>query len=273
MIQLLKKMCLSAELEGEKLRVTVPVTRSDILHACDVVEDVGIAYGFNNLPIAPPPTICLGKQNELNRLSDKLRLECALAGFTEILTLSLCSRKENFDSLNHKDDGSAVVIANPKTLEFEVGRTNLLVGLLKTLTHNRKLSLPLRLFEVSDIMYVDKTAEVGASNRRHLCAAFYGKRSGFEDIHGLVDRLMMMLGVSPSHVPEKEKFPDTEVKYCIRECADPVYLPGRAADLILLTKGGEKKVGSFGILHPKVLSSFSLNNVASAFEMDVEPFL
>ena len=41
-------------------------------------------------------------------------MECALAGFTEILTLSLCSRKENFESLNHKDDGSAVEIANPK---------------------------------------------------------------------------------------------------------------------------------------------------------------
>lgn len=28
----------------------VPPTRSDILHACDVVEDVAIAYGFNNIP-------------------------------------------------------------------------------------------------------------------------------------------------------------------------------------------------------------------------------
>ena len=73
MIELLNKMCLSAVLEDDKLRVTVPITRSDILHACDVVEDVGIAYGFNNLPIAPPPTICLGKQNELNRISDKVR--------------------------------------------------------------------------------------------------------------------------------------------------------------------------------------------------------
>jgi len=28
----------------------VPPTRSDILHACDVVEDVAIAHGYNNIP-------------------------------------------------------------------------------------------------------------------------------------------------------------------------------------------------------------------------------
>lgn len=31
------------------LTVRVPPTRSDILHACDVMEDVAIAYGYNNL--------------------------------------------------------------------------------------------------------------------------------------------------------------------------------------------------------------------------------
>lgn len=32
-----------------QLLVRVPPTRSDILHACDVMEDVAIAYGYNNL--------------------------------------------------------------------------------------------------------------------------------------------------------------------------------------------------------------------------------
>lgn len=32
-----------------RLAVRVPPTRSDILHACDVMEDVAIAYGYNNL--------------------------------------------------------------------------------------------------------------------------------------------------------------------------------------------------------------------------------
>lgn len=32
---------------GKGIKVTVPPTRSDILHPVDVVEDVAIAYGFN----------------------------------------------------------------------------------------------------------------------------------------------------------------------------------------------------------------------------------
>jgi hypothetical protein len=36
---------------GGQLAVRVPPTRSDVLHACDVMEDVAIAHGFNNIPL------------------------------------------------------------------------------------------------------------------------------------------------------------------------------------------------------------------------------
>jgi hypothetical protein len=39
----------SSSSSGPVLIVRVPPTRSDILHACDVMEDVAIAYGYNNL--------------------------------------------------------------------------------------------------------------------------------------------------------------------------------------------------------------------------------
>jgi phenylalanyl-tRNA synthetase beta chain len=272
-VSLLDRMGLrtTPDAANKSLTVSVPPTRSDVLHACDVVEDVGIAYGFNNLPSDPPATVSLGKQNDLNRLTDKLRLELALAGFLEVLTLSLCSREENFAHINRTDDGSAVVIANPKTSEFQVGRTNLLVGVLKTLTHNRNQPLPLKLFEVSDVMHVDPKNDVGASNQRRLCAVFYGKRSGFEDIHGLIDRLMLVLAARPTHVPNapapSARF--QEHTYSVTPSDDPTYLPGRCADIIL----SGQKVGTFGILHPKVLANFSLTNVASAVEMTIEPFL
>jgi phenylalanyl-tRNA synthetase beta chain len=58
----------SSSSSGASLLVSVPPTRSDILHACDVMEDVAIAYGYNNLskqvglqePAAClPPFICV----------------------------------------------------------------------------------------------------------------------------------------------------------------------------------------------------------------------
>ncbi len=76
-----------------------------------------------------PQTVTIGSELPLNQLTELLRLECAMAGFTEILTWALCSHAENFGHLQHPDNGdSAVSISNPATAEFEVCRTSLLPG-------------------------------------------------------------------------------------------------------------------------------------------------
>lgn len=42
-------------------------------------------------------------------------------------------------------------------------------------------------------MYI--IADVGARNERRLCAVNYNKTSGFEVIHGLLDRILQLLEV------------------------------------------------------------------------------
>ena len=44
-------MCLKSEVSSNsgEIRVTVPPTRHDVIHACDIYEDVAIAYGYNNI--------------------------------------------------------------------------------------------------------------------------------------------------------------------------------------------------------------------------------
>ena len=55
--------------------------------------------------------------------------------------------------LNKKDDNStAVKLGNPKTLEYQVVRSSLLPGILKTVRENKKHALPIKVFEVSDIV-------------------------------------------------------------------------------------------------------------------------
>jgi hypothetical protein len=126
---------------GGGLAVRVPPTRSDILHACDVMEDVAISYGYNNLQqqvrrgpgggagtgcvaaalsrwfcrrqqgrgacaraceacLAPaaadtprpplhwqlPSAYTAGRELPLNQLTELLRGEAAMAGYTEVLT-------------------------------------------------------------------------------------------------------------------------------------------------------------------------------------------
>ena len=54
---LLSKMCYIAKPSSKNkniIEVSVPPTRADVLHQCDIMEDVAIAYGFNNLPRSSP---------------------------------------------------------------------------------------------------------------------------------------------------------------------------------------------------------------------------
>ena len=77
----------------------------------------------------------------------------------------------------------------------QVGRTTLLPGILKTLACNKGMPLPLKLFEVSDVMMKDQSRDVGARNERRLCAVYCDTASGFEVIHGLLDRTMQLLDI------------------------------------------------------------------------------
>jgi len=88
-----------------------------------------------------------------------------------------------------------VRLANPKTLDFQVVRTSLLPGLLKTIRENRNHSLPMRIFETADVVFKDKTLERQARNERHAAAVWCNKTAGFEMVHGILDRIMQMLEV------------------------------------------------------------------------------
>lgn len=86
-------------------------------------------------------------------------------------------------------------IANPKTLEFQVVRTSLLQGLLKTVRENRSHPLPVRVFETADVVLKDAARERQARNVRHAAAVWCNRTAGFEVVHGLLDRIMQMLEV------------------------------------------------------------------------------
>jgi phenylalanyl-tRNA synthetase beta chain len=80
----------------------------------------------------------------------------------------------------------------------QVARTQLLPSALKTLSANKDAPLPIRLFEISDVVLIDAEKAVGARNERRLIAVQAARGAGFEVLHGLLNRVMDVLGV-PVH--------------------------------------------------------------------------
>ena len=239
----------------DKLSLEIPPVRSDVLHACDIIEDIGIAFGYNNIPRELPPTNTIGQQIPQNKFTDLVRLELAQAGYIECLTMSLLSIKENYDFLCHKfNENEAVQISNPKTIEFEVVRTSLIPGLLKVFQSNTNESLPQRIFEVSDISVLDDTSEVLARNERRISGLYMNTNSGFEVIQGVVDLLMTKVGA----IYGKD--------YRLVPSSDAMYFPLRGADI----QFHGKIIGSLGVLHPQVLDNFNLKYPVTCFELQLQ---
>jgi phenylalanyl-tRNA synthetase beta chain len=262
---LLTKMCYTAKpstSDKNIIEVSVPPTRADVLHQCDIMEDVAIAYGFNNLPrTSPNKASTIAQPLMINKLGDIVRMEAAMAGWSEVMPLILCSHDENFGWLNRNDDGNtAVKLANPKTAEYQVVRTSLLPGLLKTIRENKKHSVPIKVFEVSDVAFKDMSLERKSRNERHFAAAWYGKTSGFEVVHGLLDRVLLMLKTAfltndEGLIRQDDSKPDG---YWIEEIDEPTFFAGHAAAIYLRVNGKQVRIGEFGILHPTVLDKFEL---------------
>lgn len=271
---LLNKMSVPCEIDKKDknlLRVSVPITRSDIMHECDLVEDVAIAYGYNNLKLEVPMTFAGAAEQPVNHLSDLIRQEMAMAGYTECLNWALVSKKENFALMRREEKpeelwrpvakpneycttSSAVSLSNPKTKDFEIVRTSVLPGILKTLANNKELPPPIKLFEVGDVVIQEPTREVGCRNVRRVCAIIASTKTAFGLLHGALDQLMYSLNFEAEHLHVEGKRSSRRT-YKLVPSEDPAYFPGMQAHVVV---EGET-IGILGEQQPFQTSSLVCN--------------
>ena len=261
-VHLLERMELKAKiLNKNDLEVSAPITRSDILHPCDIAEDLAISYGYNNIKKQLTKTKTHGMQQPYNKLSDLFRNEMAMGGYVEFLTMALLSHKDMFTNLlKDKKDDKTIQILYSKSKEFEYIRSSLIPGILKSIEGNKANQLPYKIFEISDVVLADENNEVGAVNRRKLCFAYTNTSSAMEIIQGMVDLLMKKIGLV-FNSDKKEK------NYRIEKSKNKIFFEDRQAEIYILN---DIKVGIYGIIHPKVIKNFGIKNPVTLCEIDLQ---
>ena len=186
----------------------------------------------------------------------------AMGGYVEFLTFALISHKDMFSNLLQKDaDELTAKIAYSKCKDFEYIRSSLIPGILKSVGGNKAKQLPFKIFEISDVVLVDKTTEVGAKNRRKLCFAYTNVTSAMEIVQGMVDLLMKKIGLSFHN----DKNIDNS--YTIKASNNPVFFNDRQAEIII--QNGIN-IGIYGIIHPQVLKNFNIKNPVTLCEIDIQ---
>lgn len=242
----LEKMRYSAKkMKGGKIVIEIPPYRSDILHSVDVIEDVAIGYGYNNIEPILPKVATIGGESDIEKLSRKIREIAIGLEFQEILNFVLTSKENNFTKMN--TEGECVEILNPVSSEYNICRTWLLPGLLKIFSSNKHREYPQRIFEIGDcILLEDKEAK---QIRKLACAISYDN-ANLTEIKSVVEALLNSLGY----------------KYEIKNYNHPSFIETRCGKLIV----DEKEVGFFGEIHPQVLDNFEVEKPVIAFEMEVD---
>jgi len=142
-------------------------------------------------------------------------------------------------------------------------------GLLKTLKNSNNIPLPIGIFEVSDVATLDPSTDVGAINTRCLCVLLLGLDIQFQEIHGILDRIMLCLMIGHKRNAEKNK---NKPYYFIKSSDSPTYLSKRCAEVIGSRDGKtEVSLGHLGILCPDVLSNFKIENgLVAALHLNVQ---
>src|SRR6056297_3229142 len=86
--------------------VEIPPYRVDVLHPVDVVDDVGRAYGFNDLSPRYPDVGTVGGRHERSNLEDAARDVLVGLGFEDLLNFHMISEEDNFERMRLSDPRS-----------------------------------------------------------------------------------------------------------------------------------------------------------------------
>lgn len=255
MAGLLGAMRCRARAEGERVVVEIPAYRSDVMHACDLMEDVAIARGFPHFTPRLLPGTTAARPQPVEELSRTCRAALTGLGFLETMTLVLTSREAHFTRLQLPTDTAAVEIENPASVEQAICRRHLLSGLLETFRINATAEMPQRIFEVGDVFELDPMAETGVRMTRRCGIGIAGPRAGFADIRAATEALTRELD-------RPLRFEPTD---------HPTFIPGRCARIVDEKSGAD--LGVTGEVHPEVLEANAIAHPVTLAELNLSLLL
>jgi phenylalanyl-tRNA synthetase beta chain len=237
---------------AEKVSVLVPCYRTDVMHAVDLIEDVAIAYGFNNIEPLWRELATTGRAKSDQRQINLARELMVGLGYQETLTYTLTSKEVLFEKMNAPPT-PIVEVSNPKVVTMTCLRNWLLPSVMEFLSLNQSIEFPQKIFELGKVTVPDPHSETKTRDENWLAAATTHANANFTEIKSALDSFLGNLGV----------------QWQIRETSHPSFIEGRAGKILV----GGKEVGVIGEISPLVLGAWKLENPAAAVELNLQKIL
>ena len=234
------------------VEVEVPFYRVDVMHQVDLIEDVAVAYGYNNIDCLWREMPTTGKAKPDQQSINIARELMVGLGYQEILTYTLTNEENMFTKMNVKPSRH-IELANPKVATMTCLRSWLLPSLMEFLSNNQSVEFPQKIFELGKVTLPDEAAETKTRDEEWVCAATTHANANFTEAKSALDAFFRNLGV----------------EWQIMETAHPSFIEGRVGKV-----GSATLMWAFvGEINPLVLEAWKLENPVAAFEINLQKVL
>ena len=240
----LRKSRLDAKSQGNKIMCTIPKYRTDILGTMDLVEEVALGYGIQNLEPTIPQSASTGQKNRITKSLDSMSAIMVGLGYFETMNFCLVSKEVQYD-LTKRDSSKMISTTNSKSQGHTILRDVILPGLIDTLSKNIHETYPQKLFETG-VVFSKVSKEI--KEEIHLaCVCAYNDAS-FSEVKSIIQSL----------------FKTGFGLHCTTQMTSmPMFSEGRTANIII----NNKTVGVIGEISPEVIDNFKLRTPVAGFEV------
>jgi phenylalanyl-tRNA synthetase beta chain len=275
MVKILKRLGFRVNGSREKLAVTVPTYRVDIMLEEDLVEEVGRIYGYYNVKAASPLARLTSHPDELfHDTQESVKNILVGLGFFEASNYSFVGKKD-IDALGD-DPKNYFELMNPVRPEFSYMRHSLLPGLLRNAEENLKHVSQLRMFEIGAVYSSLYAKDKGDTHERKKLGGFIAAKAKqtkaelFYELKGALSTFFDGFGLDVWFDDLPTGQAGAPVPGIAAATSLPagrqVFQPYRSA----LIKTDDTTLGILGELHPRLLGEYGIKGSLAAFELDFE---
>jgi len=244
-ISSLKKSRLDASSKNKNIICTIPAYRFDIFGSMDLVEEVALGYGIQNLEPTLTPSQTLGQMNHVSiKLKSLSQLMIGL-GYLEALNSSLTSKRVLYDMTN-RDSEKIISVLDSKSQEHTILRDSVLPGLLENLSRNIHESYPQKLFETGTVF----TQTNPVSEKINLAGISAHQDANFTEIKSVLQSAL------------KTGF---NIKIETKTVLHPSFEEGHCASVVV----NDNHIGVIGKINSKIVENYKIRVPAVGFEISL----
>jgi phenylalanyl-tRNA synthetase beta chain len=248
-ISCLKKSRLDATSKGNNIICNIPAYRFDIFGPMDLVEEVALGYGIQNLEPTVSPSQTIGEINPISVQLKSLDKTMIGLGYLEALNSSLTSKRVLYD-MTKRDSTKIISVLDSKSQEHTILRDSILPGLLENISRNIHESYPQKMFETGTV-FVSGNPITEKINFSGISAH---KDANFTEIKSVIQSAIN-IGFG--------------IKIETKTSDHPSFEKGHCASIIV----NNTPIGIIGKINSEIIENYKIRVPVMGFEISLTEFL